>query len=212
MARGAVASASREQVSPGPVSGRRSFRNANLEEATFRLTDLDEANLTGARLGGADLTRAFLKGANFTGAFFTRATRLQGCHNMESAIADRIFFDGVPVEGEAAREVLKSLTSPNVYDLLQPRERQLRLMLDSVKAARWSDMTLKHASESLLSQSSALEGADPDWREDVASHAATLGSASLASPDAGWNNLDEGRARIVWATLDTLEALIRSPR
>ena len=178
----------------------------------MRRAGLGDADLTGALLGAADLTEAFVEGANFTGAFFTGATRLHDCHDMESAIADRIFFNGLAVEGVAVREVLKSLTSPNVYDRLESRERQLRLMLDCLKAARWSDVTLKQASDSLVSLCSALENADRSWREDIASHAATLGSPSLAARDARLHQLDEGRTRLVWATLDTLEALVSAPR
>lgn len=189
-----------------------SFRNARLDECNLTRASLREADLRGASLDAANLTEAFVESANFTGAFFTGATRLQGCHDLERAVADRIFFNKVPLEGDAAREALKSLTSPNVYDLLKPRERQLRLMLDCLRAARHSEATLRETSDSLLSLLGALEGMDRSWRDDVASHVATLGSAGLAARDALLNHLEEGRSRIVLATLDTLEALVRSQR
>jgi uncharacterized protein YjbI with pentapeptide repeats len=189
-----------------------SFRNARLDECNLTRASLREADLTGASLDGANLTEAFVESANFTGAFFTGATRLQGCHDLERAVVDRLFFNKAPLEGDAAREALKSLTSPNVYDLLEPRERQLRLMLDCLKAARHSEATLRETSDSLLSLLGALEGMERSWRDDVASHVATLGAASLAARDALLNHIEEGRSRIVLATLDTLEALVRSPR
>ncbi len=85
-------------------------------------------------------------------------------------------------------------------------------MLDAIKAARRSELSLKAASDSLSSLCSALEQADPDWRADVASHIATLGSAGLAAQDGWLDRLDPGRAHIARATLDTLEALVRAQR
>ncbi len=189
-----------------------SFQNARLDEADFTRALLDNADFTGASLDAVDFAQASVEGANFTGAFFTRTTRLQGCRYLEHVIADRIYFDGRLVEGAAAREALKSLTSPTLYDLLSPRECRLRLMLDAIKAARRSELTLKAASDSLSSLCSALEEADPNWKADIASHIATLGSAGLAGKDGWLNELDPGHARVAMATLDTLDALVRAQR
>ncbi len=85
-------------------------------------------------------------------------------------------------------------------------------MLDCIKAARRGELTLKAASDSLSSLCAAFEQADQNWREEVASHIATLGSGTLAAKDARLNELDPARARIALATLDTLEALVRAQR
>jgi len=88
-------------------------------------------------------------------------------------------------------------------------ERQLRRMLDCLDAARRGGVSLRAASDSLLFLRGALEDVDRGWADDFTSHVATLESASVASPSQV-HDMGEEYPRLVKATLDALEALVRA--
>lgn len=88
-------------------------------------------------------------------------------------------------------------------------ERQLMRMLDCLDAARRGGVSLRAASDSLLFLRGALEHVDRGWADDFTSHVATLESASLASPSQ-MHDMGGEYPRLVNATLDALEALVRA--
>lgn len=86
-------------------------------------------------------------------------------------------------------------------------ERQLRRMLDCIKAARSNRMSLQSATDSLLFLRDALERVDAEWARDFTSHLATIESAGLASPEQ-MKLMGEEYPRLIARTLGALETLV----